>query len=85
MILAAVLVGVLLTLPQGARPFTNKCIRNNSDRRLRELAAEPRAGIGQALLNAALNSPVWTYVLVPVRLRKFPYWSIYAGLDHMKE
>ena len=58
-------IGVLL-LP-GARPFSNP-IRNIDDRRLRELAAEPRGsggGIGQMLLNAALNSPVWTYVLVP--------------------
>ncbi|EJK77418.1 hypothetical protein THAOC_00753 [Thalassiosira oceanica] len=61
----AVFIGVLLLL-QGASPFTNKqCIRNNDDRRLRELAAEPRAGIGQALLNVALKSPVWAYVLVP--------------------
>lgn len=50
-------------------------------------AAPKRTGLGQWLLNAALASPLWQYVLVPQARRKMQETALDNGIDwnHHKE
>ena len=38
---------------------------NGSSRSTNTATAKPRSGFAQTLLNLALSSPIWTYILVP--------------------